>query len=61
LPVILVASVALKLKSEAITALLGAIIGYIFGSSNVSNVSPPNSAAPDNATTIRKGDTGRLP
>jgi hypothetical protein len=33
LPVLLIISVALKLPSEAITALLGAIIGYIFGSS----------------------------
>jgi hypothetical protein len=45
LPVILVTSVALQLKSEAVTALLGAIVGYIFGSSGVARSSTDNMTA----------------
>jgi hypothetical protein len=43
LPVLLIVSVSLKLPSEAITALLGAIIGSIFGSTQKADFSSRNS------------------
>ena len=41
LPTILIIAVATGLEAEAVTALLGSIIGYIFGSSRSTDAAPP--------------------
>src|SRR6476620_4347114 len=46
LPVVLASSALLQLKSEAITALLGAIIGYIFGSAGTSTSKDDRTSSP---------------
>lgn len=43
LPVLLLVSVMIDMKPEAITGLLGTLIGYIFGTSAQSRPPPPNS------------------
>jgi hypothetical protein len=46
LPTILIIAVATNLKPEAVTALLGSIIGYIFGSARSADPAPPPAPAP---------------
>ncbi|WP_092025392.1 hypothetical protein [Bradyrhizobium sp. OK095] len=45
LPTILIIAVATGLNAEAVTALLGSIIGYIFGSSRAAETAPPGQSA----------------
>jgi hypothetical protein len=46
LPTILVIAVATKLNAEAVTALLGAISGYIFGSARRTDPTPADQSSP---------------
>ena len=45
LPTILIIAVATRLEAEAVTALLGSIIGYIFGSSRSTDAAPPQASS----------------
>lgn len=51
LPTILIIAVATNLKAEAVTALLGSIIGYIFGSSRAADSAPPARQVSEESTT----------
>lgn len=42
LPVILLMAIVLKINNEAVIGLLGTIVGYVFGTSNVSSNSRNN-------------------
>lgn len=52
LPTILVIAVATRLNAEAVTALLGSIIGYIFGSSRPADSGARNGHAHDRTPTV---------
>lgn len=66
IPTILMVAVATKLNSDAVTALLGSIIGYIFGAAK-SSPSPPASetkSQPDpsgNRPNTRDGEAASAP
>ncbi|WP_456764448.1 hypothetical protein [Bradyrhizobium sp. USDA 3650] len=62
LPTILIIAVATNLKPEAVTALLGSIIGYIFGSARSADPAPPPAPAkaqPERNTTPQESSAAQ--
>lgn len=56
-PVVTLLAIVLKLESEAVTGILGTIVGYIFGTSTIQRNSPPNNAIDESSASKVQHDS----